>query len=86
MLLPQIPHDTKRKIATEFKIDIKVFGAARRTETETQENRIFRLETVAEHICTNEDVGTIDQPATFCRDPADAVGTVRHKSIQSGSR
>ena len=65
MLLPQIPHDTKRKIATEFKLDIKIFGAARRTETETEEDRIFRLETVAEHIYTNEDVGTPDQPATY---------------------
>lgn len=65
MLLPQIPHDTKRTIATEFKLDIKIFGAARRTETVTEEDRIFRLETVAEHIYTNEDVGTIDQPATY---------------------
>lgn len=65
MLLPQIPHETKRKIATEFKLDIKIFGAARRSETETEENRIFRLETVAEHIYTNEDVGTLDQPATY---------------------
>jgi len=65
MLLPQIPHDTKRQIANEFKIDIKIFGAARRTETETEENRILRLETVAEHIYTNEDVGTPDEPATY---------------------
>ena len=65
MLLPQIPHDTKRQIANEFKIDIKIFGAARRTETETEENRILRLETVAEHIYTNEDVGTPDQPETY---------------------
>lgn len=65
MLLPQIPRQAKQKIATELKIDIKIFGASRKTERTTEEDRISRLQAVAEYISNNEDVGTPDQPAEY---------------------
>jgi hypothetical protein len=43
MLLLQIPQDKKKKLSTEFKIDLKVLSASRKTETEADDNRITRL-------------------------------------------
>ena len=50
MLLPQIPHDIRKKVATEWKLDLKVFGSTRKEEHETEDNRIARLEAVSSFI------------------------------------
>ena len=65
MLLPQIPGETKKKVALDLKIDLKVFSAARRTESATGEERICRLLAVVDYINNNENVGNPDQPHTY---------------------
>jgi hypothetical protein len=42
MLLPQIPHDARKKIATEIGIDLKVFQAKRKTEIQEGDDRIAK--------------------------------------------
>lgn len=68
MLLPQIPHDTKQKVATEFGIDLKVLTAKRRSETESEQDRIGRLETVSTFIREHENVGSVDEPDEYIDD------------------
>jgi hypothetical protein len=68
MLLPQISPETKRKVATELGIDLKIFKASRKSEEDSDENRISRLETVVEFIRTYGNVGTIDEPDDFIDD------------------
>jgi len=65
MLLPQVPHDVKKKVAMEFGIDLKVLTAKRITEVESEENRISRLETVVKFIQESGNVGTVDKPAQY---------------------
>ncbi len=65
MLLPQIPHQAKQKIATEFRVDIKIFGVTRTNETTTEEDRIGRLQAIVKYITENEVIGTPDQPAEY---------------------
>jgi hypothetical protein len=68
MLFPQVPHDIKKKVALEFKMDLKLLSAARKTETETEDNRIARLETVADFIRQYGRVGSVDQPDEYIDD------------------
>ncbi|HLH02645.1 MAG TPA: hypothetical protein VKX25_07740 [Bryobacteraceae bacterium] len=44
MLWPQVPHAVKKKVANEFKIDLKAFSASRKVETEAEDSRIARPE------------------------------------------
>lgn len=68
MLLPQVPHDIKKKVAVEFKTDIKIFSAARKTETESEDNRIARLESVVEFLETYGKVGSVERPDDYIQD------------------
>jgi hypothetical protein len=68
MLLPQVPHDVKKKVATEFGIDLKLLTAKRKTEEDSDENRISRLETVVKFILEYGNVGTVDQPDQYIED------------------
>lgn len=68
MLLPQVPHDIKKKVATEFGIDLKLLTAKRKTEEETDENRISRLETVVKFIQEYGNVGRVDEPDQYVAD------------------
>lgn len=68
MLLPQIPHDVKRKVATELGFDLKILKVSRTSETESDESRISRLETVVEYVRKYGKVGTIDEPDDFIDD------------------
>jgi hypothetical protein len=61
MLFPQVPHDIKKKVALEFKMDLKLLSASRRTETESENNRIAGLETVADFIREYGNIGTVDK-------------------------
>lgn len=65
MLLPQIPNEAKRKIATEFKIDLKVLSALRKSETETTDNRFSRLEAVRAFIQDYGNVGSVAEPDDY---------------------
>lgn len=65
MLLPQIPSEAKRKIATEFKIDLKVLSALRKSETETTDNRFSRLEAVCAFIRNYGNVGSVAEPDDY---------------------
>ena len=44
MLLQQIPHSEKKKLASEFKVDLKVLGATWKRESEPEQGRISRLD------------------------------------------
>jgi len=65
MLLPQIPHDVKTRIATEFKFDLKLLSAARKTETESADDRVTRLEAVVAFIREYGNLGSVDQPDEY---------------------
>jgi hypothetical protein len=68
MLLPQVPHDVKKKVATEFGIDLKLLTAKHKTEEESDENRISRLEAVVKFIKEYGNVGTVDKPDQYIED------------------
>ena len=68
MLFPQVPHDIKKKVALEFKMDLKLLSASRKTETETEDNRIARLETVVDFIQEYGNVGSVDEPDQYVAD------------------
>jgi hypothetical protein len=65
MLLPQVPHKLKKKVATEFKVDLKVFSASLKTDKDLEENRLSRLEAVVRHVRENESVGSIESPSDY---------------------
>ncbi len=65
MLFPQVPHEIKKKTATEFGVDLKFLVAKRKTESETEDNRIARLETVVSFIREYGSVGTVDEPMEY---------------------
>jgi hypothetical protein len=65
MLLPQIPHKLQKQIATEFKLDLKIFSAARKTEETIDDDRIKRLEAVVAYIREKKRVGTAGRPAEY---------------------
>ncbi len=68
MLFPQVPHDIKKKVALEFKMDLKLLSASRKTETESEDNRIARLETVVDFIREYGKVGSVDEPDEYIED------------------
>jgi hypothetical protein len=68
MLFPQVPHDIKKKVALEFKMDLKILSASRKTESETEDNRIARLETVVDFIRQYGNVGSVDNPDEYIAD------------------
>ncbi len=68
MLLPQITQEQKKKLATEFKIDLKILSASRKTETEMDDNRITKLEAVCEFIRQYGNLGTVDAPDEYIED------------------
>jgi hypothetical protein len=65
MLFPQVPHEIKKKIATEWKIDLKILSASRKSETEAEENRVVRLEAVTSFIQEYGNIGSIEEPADY---------------------
>lgn len=68
MLLQQIPHDVKEKLASEFKIDLKILGATWKRESEIERGRISRLEAVCEFLNTFGNVGHADEPSQYIAD------------------
>jgi hypothetical protein len=68
MLFPQVPHDIKKKVATEWKMDLKLLSASRRTETESDDNRVARLETVIDFIREYGNLGSVDAPDEYIQD------------------
>ena len=70
MLYPQIAQPEKRKISTEYKIDLKVVAAVRKSEEEPDIGRIARLDVVCDFIREFSDVGSVDAPAEYIDDSA----------------
>jgi len=68
MLFPQVPHQIKKKTASEFKLDLKLFSASRKSETETEVSNIARLEAVVEFIREFGNLGTLDEPDEYVAD------------------
>jgi hypothetical protein len=68
MLLPQIPHEAKKKVSLEVGVDLKLLKATRKSETESDESRISRLETVVTFINKYGRVGSLDNPDDFIYD------------------
>src|SRR2546429_313249 len=68
MLLPQISNEEKRKIASEFKIDLKILSASRRVETEATDNRIANLDAVTAFIREYGNVGNVSNPEDYILD------------------
>jgi hypothetical protein len=71
MLLPQIPHEVKKKVATEFGFDLKILTAKRTVERKGEDDRISRLETVLQFIRQYGNCGTIDNPDEYIDDSED---------------
>jgi hypothetical protein len=65
MLYPQVPHPVKEKVSTKFGFDLKILQASRTTEAPSDENRISRLEIVAEFIRESGNLGTVDKPDEY---------------------
>lgn len=68
MLLSQIPHKEKRKIATRLGINLKLITVERTYETETKENRITRLEAVVSFIREYGNLGSVNEPDEYVQD------------------
>jgi hypothetical protein len=71
MLISQIPHEAKKKIATEWKVDLKLLSASRKAESEPDDTRIARLEAVVSFIREYGDVGSVDAPGEYVADTLD---------------
>ena len=80
MLFPQVPHAIKKKVATEFGIDLKVLVAKRTVESESEDNRISRLEAVVSFIREYGNLGSVDKPGEYFEDTL----PMRFLSITSG--
>lgn len=68
MLLPQISDAHKKKVATEFGFDVKIFSAKRKVEEQQGDDRIARLEAVLSFIRQFGNLGTIDKPDEYIED------------------
>ncbi len=62
MLIPQMADDRKKKIAIDFKIDLKLLSASWKSEKEAVNERIQRLEAVSSFIRNWGNIGTTDNP------------------------
>lgn len=65
MLLPQVPHDLKKKVAIEFKLSLKVFEVGRKSESESDDSRVARLQSVVEYLRSESQMGSVDQPSVY---------------------
>jgi hypothetical protein len=79
MLLPQIADKAKQKIATEFKLDLKVLTASRRSETEESNDRVTRLEAVSTFIREYGNVGSLKNPDVYIYDSMYLSMAISHK-------
>jgi hypothetical protein len=68
MLFPQVPHEVKKKVATEWKLDLKVLGMSRRTEVDTEDTRFARLDAVVAFVREFGSVGSADEPLDYVSD------------------
>ena len=65
MLLSQIEPAAKRKLAKEFSVGIKIFGAKHTSERLEGEDRICRLEAVVNYLTDHGEVGPLEDPRRF---------------------
>lgn len=68
MLLPQVPHNIDKKIGMEVGFDFKLFSAKRKVESETERDRVTRLEKVLSFIEEFGNVGSMEAPDDYISD------------------
>lgn len=68
MLYPQVPHDVKQRVNTEFGMDLKLVKASRKTEKDTEENRFTKLDAVAAFLQESGNVGSLEEPGEYVLD------------------
>lgn len=64
MLYEQIPTRLRDRLATELKIDLKLFSTAF-SEHPSEKSKFAKLKLVTDFITKNEQVGTIDEPQSY---------------------
>ena len=62
MLLPQVPLDIKKRIATKFNLDLKSLTSS---EVHSPADRIARLEAVVSFVQKVGNIGTVDRPDEY---------------------
>lgn len=68
MLLPQIPHEVKKKIATELKLDLKLLSISRKSEAEADLDRYTKLEAIISFIRKYGNLGSVERPDEYFED------------------
>ena len=81
MFLPQIPHEAQKKISTEFGFDLKVFKATRKTEEDSEQNRIVRLEAVVAFLREYGNLGSLSTPDSYFEGTEEMAMTTLHDMI-----
>jgi hypothetical protein len=73
MLLPQIPHQEKVKLAGEIGVNVGVFSAKLKSEVALglKEDRISRLHAVTKFLEKTQDIGTVDEPKAWVEGSGD---------------
>ncbi len=66
MLYEQIPHRLRDELATELKIDLKLLSTAF-SQQPSEKTRFSKLRMVTDFIEKNEQIGTVDAPASLFR-------------------
>ena len=69
MLFPQIPKSEKERIATELKLDLKIFSLSFKDQIE-QDTLFSMMKIIENYIEKKEDVGTIAFPGTYFKGEA----------------
>jgi len=67
MLLPQLALAFRQKIAGEIGFDLKILSAKLKGDINSLDDRISRLAVVANYIAETQQVGTIQEPASWIR-------------------
>ncbi len=64
MLFPQIPNSEKERIATELKLDLKIFSVSFKDQIE-KDTLFSMMKIVENYIAKKEDIGSIDYPGSY---------------------
>ena len=68
MLFSQIPQNIKSRIATEIKIDLKIFSTTFKDKDANPDTNLYsKLDMVLQHIEADANVGTVACPKSYFR-------------------
>jgi hypothetical protein len=68
MLIAQIPHDKRKEIADEFRVDFGIVKASHKEDYAADQTRYARLEAVAKYIKSNEWCAPLNHDAPYILD------------------